>query len=102
MSLRRLLELAATIKSTFEPTVQPHLYTHSTTDIFTHVLQLDGGLLPTCINASALALTTAWIPLFYFVYAISGSVHGTQPLLDLTTAEENDVASVVVGVMPHT
>lgn len=76
---KRLLELAASIKSTFEPVVQTHLYPRSTIDIFIHVLQLDGGLLPACINASTLALATAGIPLFDFV-----------------------CASVVVGVMPRT
>jgi exosome complex component RRP41 len=100
--LRRLLELAATIKSTFEPVVQVHLYPRSTIDIFIYVLQLDGGLLPACINGSTLALASAGIPLFDFVCAIAGGVHGTQPLLDLTTVEENDVPSIVVGVMPRT
>ncbi|KAG1907596.1 exoribonuclease, exosome component 4 [Suillus fuscotomentosus] len=99
---KRLLELAASIKSTFEPVVQTHLYPRSAIDIFVHVLQLDGGLLPACINASTLALAAAGIPLFDFVCAIGGGVHGTQPLLDLTTVEENDVPSVVVGVMPRT
>jgi len=79
-----------------------HLYPRSTIDIFIHVLQLDGGLLPACINGSTLALATAGIPLFDFVCAVTGGVHGTQPLLDLTTVEENDVPSIVVGVMPRT
>jgi len=99
---KRLLELAATIKSTFEPVVQVHLYPRSTIDIFIHVLQLDGGLLPACINGSTLALASAGIPLFDFICAIAGGVHGTQPLLDLTTVEENDVPSIIVGVMPRT
>ncbi|KAG1843921.1 hypothetical protein DFJ58DRAFT_665050, partial [Suillus subalutaceus] len=78
------------------------LYPRSTIDIFIHVLQLDGGLLSACINASTLALATAGIPLFDFVCTISVGVHGTQPLLDLITVEENDVPTVMAGVIPRT
>ena len=37
-----------------------------------------------------------------FVCAISGGVHSTSPMLDLTTIEENDVPHVTVAVMPKT
>lgn len=99
---RRMLELAATIKTTFEPVVQTGLYPRSEIDVFVHVLQQDGGLLQTCINATTLALATAGIPLLDFVCAVSGGVHATSPMLDLTTLEENDLPHVTVAVMPRT
>ncbi|CCM04705.1 uncharacterized protein FIBRA_06891 [Fibroporia radiculosa] len=99
---RRVLELAATIKSTFEPVVQTNLYPRSQIDIFLHVLQQDGGLLHACINATTLALVTAGIPLLDFVCAVSGGVHSTSPMLDLTTLEENDLPNLTVAIMPKT
>lgn len=99
---RRVLELAASIKSTFEPVVQTNLYPRSQIDIYVQVLQQDGGLLQTCINATTLALIAAGIPLLDFVCAVSGGVHATSAMLDLTTLEENDLPHVTVAVMPRT
>jgi len=99
---RRILELAASIKATFEPVVQTALYPRSQIDIFVSVLQQDGGLLQACINATTLALATAGIPLADFVCAVSGGVHSAAPLLDLTALEENDLPHVTVAVMPRT
>ncbi|KAI6107897.1 exoribonuclease, exosome component 4 [Pisolithus sp. B1] len=99
---KRLLELASTIKSTFEPVVQTHLYPRSQIDIFVQVIQQDGGLLPACINGATLALAAAGIPLSDFVCAITGGVHSASSLLDLSTLEENDVPHVTVAIMPRT
>ncbi|CAL1693791.1 unnamed protein product [Somion occarium] len=99
---KRILELGSTIKSTFEPVVQTSLYPRSEIDIFVHVLQQDGGLLQASINASTLALISAGIPLHDFVCAVTGGVHSTAPMLDLTTLEENDIPHVTVAVMPKT
>lgn len=99
---KRVLELAATIKSTFEPVVQTNLYPRSEIDIFVQVLQQDGGLLQACINATTLALMNAGIPMLDFVCAVTGGVHSTSPMLDLTLLEENDVPNVTVAIMPRT
>jgi len=99
---RRILELAATIKSTFEPVVQTNLYPRSQIDVFVQVLQQDGGLLQACINAATLALVNAGIPLLDFVCAVTGGVHSTSPLLDLTLLEENDIPNITVAMMPKT
>ncbi|GLB40616.1 putative 3' exoribonuclease family, domain 1 [Lyophyllum shimeji] len=99
---KRILELAATIKSTFEPVVQTNLYPRSQIDVYVQVLQQDGGLLQACINATTLALVNAGIPLLDFVCAVSGGVHSTSPLLDLTLLEENDIPNVTVAMMPKT
>ncbi|KAF9223574.1 hypothetical protein BS17DRAFT_795729 [Gyrodon lividus] len=99
---KRLLELASTIKSTFEPVVQTHLYPRSQIDIFIQVIQQDGGLLPACLNGTTLVLAAAGIALFDFVCAVTGGVHSTSSLLDLNTLEENDVPHITVAVMPRT
>ncbi|EGO25086.1 exoribonuclease, exosome component 4 [Serpula lacrymans var. lacrymans S7.9] len=97
---KRLLELAATIRSTFEPVIQTHLYPRSQIDVFVQVIQQDGGLLQTCINGTTLALAHAGIPLFDFVCAVTGGVHSSSPMLDLTTLEENDIPNFTVAIMP--
>ena len=99
---RRILELAATIKCTFEPVVQANLYPRSQIDIFIQVLQQDGGLLQACINATTLALINAGIPMIDFVCAVTGGVHSTFAILDLTLLEESDVPNVTVAIMPKT
>jgi exosome complex component RRP41 len=100
--LRRISELASTIKSTFEPVILTSIYPRSQIDIFVQVLQQDGGLLQACINCTTLALANAGIPLLDFVCAITGGVHSTSPVLDLTTLEENDIPHVTVAMMPRT
>ncbi|KAH6911981.1 exosome component 4 [Coprinopsis sp. MPI-PUGE-AT-0042] len=97
---KRILEFAATIKSTFEPVIRTNLYPRSQIDIYVQVLQQDGGTLQACINGTTLALINAGIPMSDFVCAISGGVHSTSPMLDLTTIEENDIPHVTVAVMP--
>lgn len=94
--------MASTIKSTFEPVVQTNLYPRSQIDIFVQVLQQDGGLLQACINGTTLALVNAGIPLLDFVCAVTGGVHSTSPMLDLTLLEENDIPNVTVAMMPKT
>lgn len=99
---KRILEFASTIKSTFEPVIQTNLYPRSQIDIYIQVLQQDGGLLQACINGTTLALINAGIPMIDFVCAVSGGVHSSAPLLDLTTLEEGDAPHVTVAMMPKT
>ncbi|KAF7312191.1 RNase-PH domain-containing protein [Mycena indigotica] len=99
---KRILELAATIKSTFEPVIQTSLYPRSQIDIFVQVLEQDGGLLQACINGATLALSNAGIPMLDFVCAVTGGVQLTSPMLDLTLLEENDMPHVTVAILPKT
>jgi exosome complex component RRP41 len=99
--VRRTVEMATTIKQTFEPVVQTSLYPRSQIDVYVIVLQQDGGLLAACINATTLALTAAGVPLTDLVCAISAGAHGPSPLLDLNTLEENDVPHATVASMPR-
>ena len=89
------------IKATFEPVVQTSLYPRSQIDIFVHVLQQDGGVLPAAINATTVALINAGVPLMDYVCAITGGVHAAAPMLDLTALEETDLPHVTVASMPR-
>ncbi|TCD66515.1 Exosome non-catalytic core component [Steccherinum ochraceum] len=99
---KRVLELAASIRQTFEPIIQTSLYPRSEISIFVHILQQDGGLLPASINATTLALLTAGIPLTDYVTAMTCGVHSTTSLLDLTILEENDLPHLTVASLPRT
>jgi exosome complex component RRP41 len=98
---RRVLELAAMIKATFEPVVQTSLYPRSQIDVFVHVLQQDGGVLQAAINATTVALVNAGVPLADYVCAVTGGVHAAAPMLDLTALEEADLPHVTVASMPR-
>jgi len=98
---KRVLELAAMVKATFEPVVQTSLYPRSQIDIFVHVLQQDGGVLQAAINATTVALVNAGVPLADYVCAVTGGVHAAAPMLDLTALEEADLPHVTVASMPR-
>ncbi|KAH9999213.1 exosome component 4 [Russula compacta] len=98
---KRVLELAATVKATFEPVVQTSLYPRSQIDIFVHVLQQDGGVLQAAVNATTVALVNAGVPLADYVCAVTGGVHAAAPMLDLTALEEADLPHVTVASMPR-
>lgn len=80
--------------------VHLHLYPRSQIDINIQVLQSDGSLLQTAINATTLALIDAGIAMNDYVCAITCALHDATPLLDLTSIEENDLPHVTVAVLP--
>ncbi|KAI0259861.1 ribosomal protein S5 domain 2-type protein, partial [Gloeopeniophorella convolvens] len=98
---KRVQELAATLKATFEPVVQTALYPRAQIDVVVHVLQQDGGVLPAAVNATTLALANAGVPLADFVCAVAGGVHAAAPLLDLTALEEADLPHATLACMPR-
>ena len=60
------------------------------------------GALSASINATTHAFITADNALFDFACTVSSGVHSAQPLLDLTTLEENDIPYLTIAVMPLT
>lgn len=58
------------------------------------------GILPSSINATTLALIDAGISLLDYVTSVSIGLHLTQPLLDLSAPEENDLPTLVVAALP--
>ncbi|KLT41969.1 ribosomal protein S5 domain 2-like protein [Cutaneotrichosporon oleaginosum] len=97
---KRLVEIAAAIRQTFEPVIQLQLYPRSEIAIHVQVLQADGGILPTAINAVTLALIDAGVALLDYVAAVSVGLHLKQALLDLSAPEESDLPALVVASLP--
>ncbi|KAK4053614.1 Exosome non-catalytic core component [Microbotryomycetes sp. JL221] len=128
---KRTVELAASIKATFEPVILLHLYPRSTIDIHVHVIEQDGALLQAATNATTLALVSAGIPLTDYVCSLSLASYpfvspsappqippftlttpspsnqnqtgsGSTTLIDLTMQEESSLPNVTVAVLPKT
>lgn len=99
---RNLLEQAEFIKDTFEAVVQHTLFPQSQIDIHVQVLQFDGALTATAINATTLALIDAGIPMNDYVSACSvGQFGNADPLLDTTHSEEkSEIPHLTLAVLP--
>ncbi|ETW82923.1 hypothetical protein HETIRDRAFT_315522 [Heterobasidion irregulare TC 32-1] len=103
---KRALELAATLKSVLDATIHTALFPRAQIDVHVHVLQQDGGVLPACANAAALALAAAGVPMRGLPAALSAGAHpgagraAGGALLDLSALEEADVPSLVVALAP--
>lgn len=80
--------------------IQTHLYPRSEIAIHIQVLQADGGILPTAINAVTLALIDAGIALLDYVTSVSIGLHLKQAMLDLSAPEEADLPTLVVASLP--
>ncbi|KAI9635570.1 ribosomal protein S5 domain 2-type protein [Dioszegia hungarica] len=98
---KRLAEVGASIRQTFEPVVMTHLYPRSELFINVQVVSADGGILPTAINATTLALVDAGIAMLDYISSVSIGLHLTQPLLDLSAPEEMDLPVLVVASLPN-
>lgn len=104
---KRIQELQSTVSSAFQSHLFTHLYPRSTISISLHVLSLDGALLVACLNAASLALVDAGVPMPSILAAISsGSVTPTddsaakpEPILDLNTAEEQELSFLSIATV---
>ncbi|WVW78828.1 hypothetical protein I302_100790 [Kwoniella bestiolae CBS 10118] len=98
---KRLQEIGASIRQTFEPVIMTHLYPRSEIFINVQVLSADGGILPTAINATTLSLISAGISLTDYITSVSIGLHLTQPLLDLSYLEENDLPNLILASLTN-
>ncbi|PKI83288.1 Exosome non-catalytic core component [Malassezia vespertilionis] len=98
---RHIVEWANAIQSTFNPVIHTHLYPRSQIDIVVQVLQQDGGVLPTAINACTLALMDAGISMSDYVTALTCGLYGSTSLLDLNLAEQTDLPYVTMAILPR-
>ncbi|ETI27078.1 hypothetical protein G647_09760 [Cladophialophora carrionii CBS 160.54] len=104
---KRIQELQSTISSAFQSHLFTHLYPRSTISVSLHVLSLDGGLLVACLNATSLALVDAGVPMPSILSAVTcGVIVPTEdskakpePLLDLNTAEEQELAYLSIATV---
>lgn len=97
------MELAHSIRQTFEPVLLTSQFPRSQISIYIQVLQLDGGTLPAAINASTLALIDAGIPMIDYVVACSAGCIGETEVCDLNYLEESQgVPNLTCGLLPKT
>ncbi|KAM6125935.1 exosome complex component RRP41 [Pterocles gutturalis] len=85
---RRAAELGLRLKQLFEAAILTHLFPRSQIDIYVQILQSDGSDYCTCVNAAALAVMDAGIPMRDFVCASSAGMADDTPLADLSGPEE--------------
>ncbi|KAJ7533229.1 hypothetical protein O6H91_13G038500 [Diphasiastrum complanatum] len=93
---RRSTEISLVIRQTMESAILTHLLPRSQIDIFVQVLQADGGTRSACINAAALALADAGIPMRDLVASCAAGFLNNTPLLE----DSGGGPDVTVGVFP--
>ena len=85
---RRSMEISKVIREALEPVLFLEYYPRAVIDVFVEVLQADAGTRTAGINAAAVALADAGIPMKDLVSSIAvGKVDGTV-VLDLTKMED--------------
>ncbi|KAI9885579.1 MAG: NAD(+) salvage pathway protein [Watsoniomyces obsoletus] len=107
---KRLAEMQSTIANACTSSIFTHLYPHSLIAISLHVLCQDGSILSACLNAATLALIDAGVPMADYIVSCtaglissSGTNHDkTDPVLDLTGAEEQELPSLTVATLGAT
>ena len=99
---RREMELSKVIREALDPSVFLEYYPRTSIDLFTEVLQADGGTRCASITAASLALADAGIPMRDLVVACAaGKVEG-RLVLDLNDAEDKaGEADVPLAFMPN-
>ena len=99
---RREIELSKVVREALEPSVFVEYYPRTSIDVFTEVLQADGGTRCASITAASLALADAGIPMRDLVVACAAGKVDGHLVLDLTDIEDkNDEADVPVALMPN-
>ncbi|MBW0571236.1 hypothetical protein O181_110951 [Austropuccinia psidii MF-1] len=101
-------DLIKLLKNSFENLIFLHLYPKTSIKIFLQVLQFDGSLIQTSINAITLALISSGILIKDYLIGITlanisnSSFNNNNYLIDLTNFEQNDLPNLTVAVLPRT
>jgi exosome complex component RRP41 len=99
---RREIELSKVIRWSLEPSVFVEYYPRTSIDVFTEVLQADGGTRCASITVASLALADAGIPMRDLVVACAAGKVDGHLMLDLTdTEDKKGEADVPVAMMPN-
>lgn len=99
---RRDIEISKVVREALEPSVFLEYYPRTSIDLFTEVLQADGGTRCSSITVASLALADAGIPMRDLVAACAaGKVEG-HLVLDLDDSEDKEgEADVPLAFTPH-
>ncbi|TID12972.1 hypothetical protein CANINC_005071 [Pichia inconspicua] len=96
---RRLAELSIIIKRALQQTIVKKNYSRTSIEVSITILQLDGSLLPACINSATLALIDAGIAMYDYITACNVALYDSYPLLDSNTLEENELSFLSIGIV---
>lgn len=95
-------EIRTLIKRTFEPIIIKENFEKSILEICVFVLQQDGGVLSTVLNAVTLALVDASIPLYDYICSCTTGLIQDNPIADLSLIEESSkIPSLFLAIMPR-
>jgi exosome complex component RRP41 len=99
---RREIELSKVVRWALEPSIFVEYYPRTSIEVFTEVLQADGGTRCASITAASLALADAGIPMRDLVVACAAGKVDGHLMLDLTdTEDKKGEADVPVALMPN-
>jgi exosome complex component RRP41 len=102
---RRIQEFGLALRQTFEEAVQLQLSPRSQIDISVLVLEQDGGVLQTAINAVTLALVDAGIPMNDYICATSAGLVDNDAILGILflnlLSDAGDLNSIEEADIPH-
>jgi len=99
---RREIELSKVIRWALEPAVFLEYYPRASIDVFTEVLQADGGTRCASITTASLALADAGIPMRDLVVSCAAGKVDGQLMLDLTDIEDKEgEADMPLALMPN-
>ena len=99
---RRSVEISKVTREAFEPVMFLELYPRSVIDVFIEVLEADAGTRTAGINAAAVALADAGVPMRDIISAVAvGKIDGTI-VLDLAKEEDQwGTTDMPVALMPR-
>lgn len=100
---RREIELSKIIKEALEPALFLEYFPRTTIEVYTIVLQADGGTRTASINAASLALADAGIPMKGLVSSVAVGLIGEQIVVDLNYLEDSyGDADIPMAMIPIT
>ena len=98
---RRSTEISKVVRLALAPSVLLEDFPKATVDVFMEVIQADGSTRVTALNAAAIALATAGIPMRDLVSAVSCGKIDTTLVADLNGLEDNfGEADMAVAMLP--
>lgn len=99
---RREIEISKVLKEALEPAVMLEKFPRTVVDVFVEVLQADGGSRCAALDAAAVALADAGIPMRDMVCACAAGKVADTIVLDVNNEEDQaGQADMPVGYMPN-
>ena len=99
---RREIEISKVLKEALEPAVMLEQFPRTAVDIFIEILQADGGSRCAALDAAAVALADAGIPMRDMVSACAAGKVADTIVLDVNNEEDQaGQADMPVGYMPN-